>query len=391
MLKMSTDRPANVVLLAGVIVVMLALGEVGLRMFLPQPTYSRLLSQLGSYYAPSDYNTFTLQKNYVGTQPSMEGSEQVRTTTNSLGLRGAELTKDPRILMLGDSFTFGAYVGDDENFPTLLEQRLRKNNYNYQVVNAGYTDGFETDQQYVWLKRNIDLIHPKLVVLDVFLGNDIYYINPDAWTDLDADGLPSKWLDHNLSVQANGILRNKQVGANTVGVESIYRVPILRNSHLCIMAGRAIDFIRSRLFGYRGFEEDALQHIFGVYTDTFLDHEQLFLKLASAMDRLARDRGAKFAVTLLPMNFMIEREKMDITLPYSKFRNAPSVYYARLSELLKNNGIASLNIEDAMKNSHDGPFFPANGEIHFDRKGHILTADRLYDFLRTGGYVAAAE
>ncbi len=391
MSKMSTDRPANVVLLAGVIVVMLALGEVGLRMFLPQPTYSRLLSQLGSYYAPSDYNTFTLQKNYVGTQPSMEGSEQVRTTTNSLGLRGAELTKDPRILMLGDSFTFGAYVGDDENFPTLLEQRLRKNNYNYQVVNAGYTDGFETDQQYVWLKRNIDLIHPKLVVLDVFLGNDIYYINPDAWTDLDADGLPSKWLDHNLSVQANGILRNKQVGANTVGVESIYRVPILRNSHLCIMAGRAIDFIRSRLFGYRGFEEDALQHIFGVYTDTFLDHEQLFLKLASAMDRLARDRGAKFAVTLLPMNFMIEREKMDITLPYSKFRNAPSVYYARLSELLKNNGIASLNIEDAMKNSHDGPFFPANGEIHFDRKGHILTADRLYDFLRTGGYVAAAE
>ena len=391
MLKMSTDRPANVVLLAGVIVVMLALGEVGLRMFLPQPTYSRLLSQLGSYYAPSDYNTFTLQKNYVGTQPSMEGSEQVRTTTNSLGLRGAELTKDPRILMLGDSFTFGAYVGDDENFPTLLEQRLRKNNYNYQVVNAGYTDGFETDQQYVWLKRNIDLIHPKLVVLDVFLGNDIYYINPEAWADLDGDGLPSKWLDHNLSVQANGILRNKQVGANTVGVESIYRVPILRNSHLCIMAGRAIDFIRSRLFGYRGFEEDALQHIFGIYTDTFLDHEQLFLKLASAMDRLARDRGAKFAVTLLPMNFMIEREKMDITLPYSKFRNAPSVYYARLSELLKNNGIASLNIEDAMKNSHDGPFFPANGEIHFDRKGHILTADRLYDFLRTGGYVAAAE
>jgi lysophospholipase L1-like esterase len=391
MSKTSTGRLANLLLLAGVIVVMLVLGEVGLRIFLPQPTYSRLLSQLGSYYAPSDYDTFTLQKNYVGTQPSMEGSEQVRTTTNSLGLRGAELARDPRILMLGDSFTFGAYVGDDENFPALLEQRLRKNGYNYQVVNAGYADGYETDQQYVWLKRNIDVIRPRIVVLDVFLGNDIYYINPDAWADLDGDGLPSKWLDHNLSVQSNGIMRNKQVGANTVGVESIYRVPILRDSHLGIMAGRAVDFIRSRLFGYRGFEEDALQHIFGVYDDRFLDREQRFLKLVAAMDRLVRGKGAKFAVTLLPMNFMIEREKMDITLPNSKFRNSPSVYYNRLSELLKNNGIASLNIEDAMKNSRDGPFFPANGEIHFNRKGHVLTADRLYDFLRTGGYVAATE
>ena len=391
MSKLSTDRLANLLLLAGVIVVMLVFGEVGLRMFLPQPTYSRLLSQLGSYYAPSDYNTFTLQNNYVGTQPSMESAAQVRTTTNALGLRGAELSKDPRILMLGDSFTFGAYVGDDENFPALLEQRLRRNGYNYQVVNAGYADGFETDQQYVWLKRNIDIIQPKLVVLDVFLGNDIYYINPDAWAELDSDGLPSKWLDRNLSVQPNGILRNKLVGANTVGVESIYRVPILRDSHLGIMAGRAIDFMRSRFFGFRGFEESALQHIFGVYDDTFLDREQRFLRLVAAMDRLVRSKGAKFAVTLLPMNFMIEREKMDITLPYSKFRNAPSVYYARLAELLEKNGIASLNIEDAMKSSHDGPFFPANGEIHFNRKGHILTADRLYDFLRAGGYVAATE
>jgi hypothetical protein len=228
-------------------------------------------------------------------------------------------------------------------------------------------------------------------VLDVFLGNDIYYINPDAWADLDADGLPSKWLDRNLSVEPNGILRNKLVGANTVGVESIYRVPILRDSHLCIMAGRAIDFIRSRFFGFRGFEEDALQHIFGVYDEKFLDREQRFLRLVAAMDRLVRSKGAKFAVTLLPMNFMIEREKMDITLPYSKFRNAPSVYYARLSQLLEKNGVASLNIEDAMKNSRDGPFFPSNGEIHFNRKGHILTADRLYDFLRAGGYVTAAE
>jgi lysophospholipase L1-like esterase len=382
-LESSTWR-GNVLLLAAAIVFMLALGEFGLRMFLPQPTYSRLLSQLGSYYAPSDYNTFELKKNYVGTEPSMESSGQVLVTTNSLGLRGPELNDDPKILMLGDSFTFGVYVGNDEIFPALLEKRLKQNGYKYQVINAGYADGFETDQQYVWLKQNIDTIKPRVVVLDVFLGNDIYFINPDAWADIDADGLPRKWLDSNLTVESNGILRNKVVGANTVGVETIYRVPMLRDSHLFVMTGRAIDFVRSRLLGISGYNQEALQHIFGVYSDRFIEREKRFLKLVTAMDRLVRDRGARFAVTLLPMNFMIEREKMRYVLPNSKFQNSDSIYYARLSELLKKNGIASLNIEDAMKNSNEGPFFPANGEVHFGRKGHIFVANRLYDFLLDG-------
>ena len=377
-------------LLAGVIAFMLVLAEFGLRLFFPQPTYSRLLSQLGSYYAPSDYNTFTLKKNYAGTEPSMESSEQVRVTTNSLGLRGPELNESPKILMLGDSYTFGVYVGNDETFPAQLEHRLQSNGYKYQVVNAGYADGFETDQQFVWLRRNIDNIKPDLVVLDVFLGNDIYFINPDAWVDLDAEGLPRKWLDHNLSVEPKRNLRNKVVGANTVGVETVYRVPVLRDSHLFVMTGRAVDFVRSRLLGISGYNQEALQHIFGVYDDRFLEREKRFLKLVAAMDRLVRDKGGKFMLILLPMNFMIEREKMHFVLPNSKFQHADSVYYGRLAGLLKENGIAFLNIEDAMRNSSGGPFFPANGEVHFSRNGHIFTADRLYDFLRAGAYVASA-
>lgn len=64
-------------------------GEVFLRVFFPQPTYSVILNELGSYYEPSDFNTFTLKKKYIGAEPSQEfPGTQVKVTTNLDGFRG---------------------------------------------------------------------------------------------------------------------------------------------------------------------------------------------------------------------------------------------------------------------------------------------------------------
>src|SRR5215470_5660402 len=53
----------------------------------------------------------------------------IRVRTNSLGLRGAEIPPreagELRILVLGDSITFGDYVDEDETYPAVLERRLR--------------------------------------------------------------------------------------------------------------------------------------------------------------------------------------------------------------------------------------------------------------------------
>jgi len=379
-------------LIAGAILFSLLLAEVVLRLIAPQLTYSSLLSQLGSYYTLSEYNTFTLKPGYIGSEPSMEGPEKTKVTINSLGLRGPELTNDPRILMLGDSYTFGVYLSDNETFPAILEKNLRNEGYKYQVVNAGYADGHETDQQYVWLKHNIAKLKPNVVVLNVFLGNDIRFINPDAWRDIDGKGLPSKWLDNNLSVQPNGILHTTKVNIGTVGTQFIYRIPLLRNSHLCILIAKAADTAKNKLLNIPvGYYSEIFEHIFGVYSPEFLEQEKRFLKLVAAMDEHARENGAKFAVSLLPINFMIEPEKMDIVLPKSQYRHSESVYYKRLFELIDKKGIAVLDIEQAMKLSKDGPFFPQNGEVHFNRKGSAFAADKIYEFLRKGNFLEAPE
>jgi acyl-CoA thioesterase-1 len=43
----------------------------------------------------------------------------------------------PRIVFLGDSLTAGLGVNPDQSFPAILGQRLAKEGYNYEVINAG--------------------------------------------------------------------------------------------------------------------------------------------------------------------------------------------------------------------------------------------------------------
>jgi len=366
-------------------------GELALRLFKPQLTYSTLVELAGTYYAPSDYNTFQLKANYRGHEPSMEyPGKYVTITTDPDRFRGAAL--DPgkqKILVLGDSYTFGVYVNDDETYPAVLDQLVGKASQHYQVVNAGYTDGFDTDQQYVWLKHNIDRLQPKLVILGIFLGNDITGIDTTAWADVDRNGLPDKWISKKLYVAEAGFLRNRSIGLTTVGAESIYRLPVLRESHLAVATGKAWDKLTNWLDDRDPFPVgESFDHIFGEYSDHFLKQEAIFLKLLRAMDQLSKDHGSNFMVALLPMNVMVERDKVDLTATYgtsalpSRFQNANSVYYGRLAKFLQQMNIPAVDIEREMKQARSGPYFPANGEVHFNPRGHRFTAERLFDRLR---------
>jgi lysophospholipase L1-like esterase len=384
-----TDWLKNVGLLGLSLLISGAIGELVLRILKPQLTYSQLIELAGTYYAPSDYSTFQLKANYHGSEPSMEHpGQRVTITTNSDRFRNDEL--DPtkkKILVLGDSYTFGVYVNDNETYPAILNELVKKVRHDYQVINAGYTDGWETDQQFVWLRHNIKALQPKIVVLGIFLANDITGIDTQSWVDLDQDGLPNKWISKDLYVSEGGFLKNNVKGLSTVGVESIYQLPGFRESHLAILVGKALDKIVNRFENRTpiGYEETS-EHIFGHYTDDFLKKEAIFLNLLRAMKKLSNDNGSKFMVALLPANFMVEREKFDfLTSKWlsSKNRNSDSVYYARLAKLLQQLDIPAVDIESEMKRSKLGPFFPANGEVHFNPKGHSFTAARIFDFLCT--------
>lgn len=94
--------------------------------------------------------------------------------TNSKGLRGAteyQYARTPgkqRILVLGDSFTFGTDVSDDETFSHYLEADLP----NTEVLNLGI-QGYGQDQMLLYLQEEGVKYHPDVVILG-FAHMDIH-------------------------------------------------------------------------------------------------------------------------------------------------------------------------------------------------------------------------
>jgi hypothetical protein len=102
-------------------------------------------------------------------------------TTNSLGYRGGEFPEakapgEKRILFVGDSFTFGDFVNDDQTLPAQLEQRLRRYCPAVRVVNSGLGDATIVDEA-MMMQRGLRL-RPDLVIA-LFSENDV--------TDLDRE------------------------------------------------------------------------------------------------------------------------------------------------------------------------------------------------------------
>ncbi len=94
---------------------------------------------------------------------------------NNLGLRGRETTVEKpagtrRILMLGDSFTMGKGVQDEETFSVLVARQLQPlleacGGGSVEVLNGG-VDSYAPILSYLYLDRDLAPLSPDLVVLN---------------------------------------------------------------------------------------------------------------------------------------------------------------------------------------------------------------------------------
>ncbi len=98
-----------------------------------------------------------------------------RYSNNSLGWRGRREYReakqtDYRVLFLGDSFTYGLGVNDDQTFAALVEKALRGDRLSVEVMNAG-CPGKGTDYELKSFQTVGRTFHPDLTVL-CFFSND---------------------------------------------------------------------------------------------------------------------------------------------------------------------------------------------------------------------------
>ena len=162
---MNSNRqlPVKLVLAAGSALVALSLGLGALWLVLPQQRFQRIVAMLVPWYdprpepvVPTTVGRFdpqlgwALEPNAVGT--SRRTGEVVTYKINSHGIRDKEIpyAKPPgeyRIVMLGDSRTFGFGNNVSDHFTSLLEGYLK----NVEVVNMGVS-GYGIDQSLLFFR-----------------------------------------------------------------------------------------------------------------------------------------------------------------------------------------------------------------------------------------------
>ena len=93
---------------------------------------------------------------------------------NSLGFRGAEpasvTSTTLKILCLGDSFTFGYGVNEEDTFAMRLSQQLKRDGLDHVVYNAGVT-GWGTLQELLYARDHLELLKPDVIIL-TYCEND---------------------------------------------------------------------------------------------------------------------------------------------------------------------------------------------------------------------------
>tara|TARA_B100000902_G_C27271277_1_gene896376 strand:+ start:618 stop:1787 length:1170 start_codon:yes stop_codon:yes gene_type:complete len=365
------------------------LGELAFRFFKPMPVYSTLKQHAGGFYKESEFNTFTLLENYSGEFTNYDYyPAKIQVTTNSRGFRNTipSINSEKKILILGDSYTFGIHIKDENTYSSRLSKLINRK-HEYEVINAGYANGFETDQQYSWFSNFIKNNGcPEIVILGFFLGND-FFVNQKYWKEKNNEGFPIKYIDENLYVDSKNFLRSKKKSIHTIATEAIYQIPILRESHLLIAVTRVINKIELRIkgIGSGGWSFESFKFIYGDLDKNFLEREKIVINLINDMNQKTLKCKSNFITILLPISFMVNKDLFKKAFPdndISLFNDAN--YYDRLEKKLINLNINTLNIFSSMK--HDFNLkginhFPNHGEVHFNSHGHNFTAEQIFNYL----------
>lgn len=353
--------------------------------------FSFLLAELMvRFYYPQDLQKYELDSDLVhiarkNTVTRLTGPEfSVISKTNSKGLVDYEHDYEFEgltIVALGDSFAEASHVNLEEGFPKLLEKKLQSKQEKIRVVNCGMGNT-GTDQQYIFLKRECVKYHPKIVVLNFYIGND--FANNYAsliysyWNGKLIDRRPVKFTlfqrgfhfmntrVHAIKLAENVFLSSKSARNFLINI-GLYKTgePYQYNISL-----QDLYFTNSELADI-GFEK------------TFLIFDELI--------NYTQNNKIRLAVVIIPTKEQVDSRKYDEH--FSIYKNTgikinisqPNIL---LTNYLSRNNVAYIDLLPYFRaqNKNNTSYFEY--DEHFNKKGHELAADVIYEKLINSGIVS---
>ena len=154
------------------VLLMLMLLELGAGIYLKDRNTQFLLNR-SDYFPPGSKFIFDKEVGYK-LKPYYRSQD---ISVNNLGFRSSKdfdssnTFEKKKVLLLGDSMVFGIDCPQDGIFSEILNRQLP----GYLFVNTGVA-GYDLLQEYLVLKRYVDVIKPELVLLFFFQPNDMWHI-----------------------------------------------------------------------------------------------------------------------------------------------------------------------------------------------------------------------
>lgn len=372
----------KLVLFCSSVLLSLIFAEAFFRTFLPQKTFNTIRMRLTSdCFKKGTYNWLAMRENTTClieshiASPDLKTSEAQRTEirTNSLGLRGQDISVNKkegakRLLFVGDSFTLGFTVPEHLAFPEQTASLLnsRSLSFQFEAVNAGMIAS-GLDYYYLYLKKNGLALTPDVIVVGVYLDNDITYdmVNT-TWPKRNEENLPETIESEFLFAGPSGTLVDKRVPA-------WYRIPILRNSHL-------FSYIMTRVFpkSTTTLSAETVDPLVCFHTPgcRSLDPEiERSKKLLLAMKALADSNNAELLVVLIPVEFQINGafQKYGIASPLtpSQLRHPHDMF----TTFFRENRINVIDLLEPLQ-AASGTFYHEL-DNHWNQHGQTLAAQTI--------------
>ena len=258
-------------------------------------------------------------------------------------------------------------------------ERVLTTHRKVEVLNAGFSGGHDPDTMYAWLVAHGLTFKPDLVIYGFYIGNDLTGLSQRSesrWFDLDEMGLPRKVRVDAVTVDGAGRLRSTRKNATTVGTEGIYRVPLLRESHLAVGLGRLFDHIVTR--------RSKLAWSWDIYSAPFITRwsnssrmsqdEIVFKKVVRGMHEMTRRSQAEFLVLMIPCGMQYDPDN-DQGRGRSHL-NVRRDYYREITPWFEEQKIPTVNALEAMR-SEPANYFPDTADIHCGALGYKLMAHEL--------------
>ena len=326
-------------LLAATLLLLLALGEVGVRLLEPrsdnQPLYQDLEGSARRW----------------GLRPSRTVlRDGVLVQTNAAGQRGGEYLrqKSPglfRIVALGDSFTFGAGVDFDGTYPKILQDLLNQGGAAAgapcEVLNFG-VEGYNTSQELAYLQEQGLALDPDLILIE-YVFNDV---EDNANSREGARG-------------ARPTVRGRGFAGAVAAIKE-------RSHFLTFLSPRLGALLRTLGFK-RGGSMENYQQQFVEERSGWLKSRQALLDMAS----LAQASGARIAVAISPAFTSLQRSKYPLL-----------AYHQVVTDFCRAHAIPVLDLYPLFEGEPSGQYWVSPTDSHPNAKANRTIAEAVDRFLR---------